>query len=145
MLPRFKYFKTSTAELSRNVVNVKSAMSLCTFTAEMTVMKRPSTCVHYLCLSSMWFWVPESQHTYLLSNAREWAGWRRMLRRQSQKWSLVLGLLWRPGCFLWSTWEPGFDPGGHSCPWLPGLLCLEILDWWKRTGDKKNNKFQWFF
>lgn len=110
---------------------------LCTFRSEMTVMKRPFTCEHYLCLLSMRFWVPESEHTYLLSNARAWAGWRRMLRRQSQKWSLVLGLLWRPGCFLWSTWEPEFDPGGHSCPWLPGLLCLEILDWWERTGEEK--------
>lgn len=97
------------------------------------MMKRPFACDHI----SVWLCVPVSKYTYLLSNVRGWAGWRMMLRRQSQKWSLSLGLLWRPGCFLWSTWEPEFDPAGRSCPWLPDLLCLETLDWWKQTQDKQ--------
>lgn len=91
--------------------------------------------------TSVWSCVPVSEHTYLLSNARAWAGWRTMLRRPSQKWSLSSGLLWRPGCFLWSTWELEFDPAGRSCPWLPGLLCLETLGWWKQTKDNQISAF----
>lgn len=93
----------------------------------------PFACEHI----SVWLCMPVSKQTYLLSNVRGWAGWRMMLRRQSQKWSPSLGLLWRPGCFLWSTWEPEFDPAGRSCPWLPDLLCLETLDWWKQTREKQ--------
>lgn len=78
------------------------------------------------------------KNMYLLSNVRGLAGWHTMLLHQSQKWSLALGLLWRPGCFLWSTWEPEFDPAVHSCPWLPGLLCLETLYWWKHTREKRS-------
>lgn len=106
-----------------------------------TYIVKTTTWWEALCLCvyiSVWLCMPVSEQTYLLSNARGWVGWRTMLRRQSQKWSLSSGLLWRLGCFLWSTWEPEFDPAGRSCPWRPGLLCLETLDWWKQTGEKKN-------
>lgn len=82
-----------------------------------------------------------SRVSHLLSNARAWAGWHTMHRLQSQKWSLSLGLLWRPGCFLWSTWELEFDPAARSCPWLPGLLCLETLGWWKQITDNQISAF----